>query len=328
MKSIRLSSGGIANIPIELYGKEFEFLVGGVSHKCGTFVAEFLSPTIAEIRRRDPNTRCFEIKTPDPSHNFNELLSLPFKSCLKVSRENFDFFVSVSRELGNAELLSHLVSFESQSDAKHLSECESMQEELVRLRCENKRLVDQNTELLRQIDDLKSMSSHLYYGPNQLDGIISDLRRRCGMNPHDFGLIEVVASSRNCAGPEQILDYGWRSAFCTEDQPDSWIMLDMLDNLVSLTHYTLRTIPDQGIFFTRWVIECSNDEFYNDVVVVDERDTDDIGGPGRIKTYPVNSNGAFYRFIRLRHTGVNTLGGRELGLTNIEIFGYVKEAKE
>lgn len=107
---LKLSSKGIANIPVELYDDNFEFIISGVIHKCTLITAEFLSPKICALRRADPSISEYTFEAADPLNKFGEFLSLPSESHLGVSSETFDFFVSVSRELENSELLSQLVS--------------------------------------------------------------------------------------------------------------------------------------------------------------------------------------------------------------------------
>ena len=125
--------------------------------------------------------------------------------------------------------------------------------------------------------------------------------------------------------PHQILDYGWNSHFLTESVPNSWIELDMKDRAVSLTHYTLKSHRAWGNWFKSWVIECSNDRESDNWDIVDERNTDDLVGKSRIRTYQVQRTGTFYRYVRMRQTGKDSSKADFLVLTNIEIFGETKK---
>ena len=123
----------------------------------------------------------------------------------------------------------------------------------------------------------------------------------------------------------QILDYDWNSYFYTDNVPNSWIELDLKDRAVSLTHYTLKSHGGSANWFRSWVIECSNDRESDNWDKVDDRNTDDLVGPGRIRTYQVQRTGTFYRYVRMRQTGKTSHDTDILALTNIEIFGETKK---
>ena len=107
---LRLSSKGLKNVPMELHEGDFVFTVGDQNHKCNLIVAEFLSPKISRLRKADPSICEYKISTEDPAAKFERLLALPSESDLHVEPEDFNFYVSVSKELENEELLTQLVS--------------------------------------------------------------------------------------------------------------------------------------------------------------------------------------------------------------------------
>ena len=107
---VKLSSRGLNNITAVLDDSDFEFIVGGKRYKYNSFVAEFLSPKISRLRKSDPSVLEYKLETRDSSSRFGRFLSLPFESTLHVDPESFDFFVSVSKELENEELLTQLTS--------------------------------------------------------------------------------------------------------------------------------------------------------------------------------------------------------------------------
>ena len=106
---LKLSSKGLNNLPFELYDGDFSFIVGDKDYKCHHVVAEFLSPKIGKLRVLDPSLCEYHMETEDVDCKFNDFISLALESRLHVEAKYFDFFVSVSRELENEELLSQLI---------------------------------------------------------------------------------------------------------------------------------------------------------------------------------------------------------------------------
>lgn len=161
------------------------------------------------------------------------------------------------------------------------------------------------------------------YSGQPFEGIIADLIRRGGnTNPDTSGLVKATASSTRGTYPRDVMDYAYpMNYFYTRNEPNSWIQLDMKDRQVSLTHYTLQS-NDKGMgFLQHWAIEGSND--MAEWTVIDERHTDDLVGDDKLKTFPVNCNGVFYRYIRLRQLGKNSNGYDILTFRQIELFGQV-----
>ena len=125
---VRLSSKGFKHVPLELHDGDFEFIVGDQTYKCNSIVAEFLSPKISRLRQSDPSLFIYRLETEDCYCKFSEFLSLAFDSSLHVASENFNFFVSVSRELENEELFSQLV-------CSYISSTELTKSNAVKLLC-------------------------------------------------------------------------------------------------------------------------------------------------------------------------------------------------
>lgn len=473
---------------MELHDGDFEFIVGDKSYKCNAIIAEFLSPKVCSLRQLDPSINEFRVSIDDPLSQFGSFLSLAFESHLRVDPENFDFYVSVSHELENQELLSQLATsyFErtemTKSNAvKHLklremfgengqeeiafiasnfneieglaeleihhlrqilshrslripsedflynficeriskdpsyselfgfvmfkflsstsiqhfiklnpsiifdhlnisiwtSLCERLsekplinsgsvetqrsrfgdviiQDEIQQLNNELRSLAQQKEheesllqseleqgkkkeallqkeleQLRRENEELKQQKEALsqslvgkmyaYNGSNPFNGIISELRRRCGGNPDEKRLIQVNASSISYNSPHQLLRYDWSENFATEAEPNSWIELDMKGMRVCVTHYTLKSKGHGTWFPKHWVIECRNNK-EEGWTTIDERHTDDLCGKSRVKTYRTQCSN-WYRYIRMRQTAKNAGDDDTLDLTNIEIFG-------
>jgi hypothetical protein len=104
-----LSSAAIKNIIIGKIQEDFEFVVGGQGYKCPRIIAEFLSPRVSLSHWLDPSIAEYVVSTPDSNDEFKLFLSLASCSTIPVSKANLDFFLSLSRELGNSDLYISLM---------------------------------------------------------------------------------------------------------------------------------------------------------------------------------------------------------------------------
>jgi hypothetical protein len=84
---------------------KFRFIVGTETYECPIYVAAFLSPKIAQLRFLDRTTNEFEINTDDRNHLFGNILSLGEGNGFSIDKSTLPFVVSLSRELGNDEIL-------------------------------------------------------------------------------------------------------------------------------------------------------------------------------------------------------------------------------
>jgi hypothetical protein len=146
-RQLVLSTQGLRNIESGDEVKDFDFVVGKVHHHCPWFIAEFLSPRIAELRRSD-NTICeFFIETADPRGEFCRFLSLGEGESISIDCDNQLFYEELSEELKNLELFNVLL--EGRGDSMTIDEAFS------RLRRRNRL----NFDCSREINFL---ASHLY----------------------------------------------------------------------------------------------------------------------------------------------------------------------
>jgi hypothetical protein len=102
---LKLSANGLANIPLRDDMKDFEFVVGQSRHRCPSLVADFLSPRISALHAADCTLNEFRISTKDAGDSFASFLSLGRGLGVSVNSSNRDFFISLSEELMNDELL-------------------------------------------------------------------------------------------------------------------------------------------------------------------------------------------------------------------------------
>jgi hypothetical protein len=159
-----------------------------------------------------------------------------------------------------------------------------------------------------------------------LDGIISYLtRKHCG-HVLDRDVISVTA--RSIMNPQyyplrNLADFENRTFFATANTPDSWICYDFKNMLINLTPYTIRICRDSNGYHLRsWILEGSID--CESWVELDRHWNDSsLNSQGAIVTFNVSSS-TYYRYIRLRQTGMNSTGTHQLILNAIEFFGLLK----
>jgi hypothetical protein len=154
-------------------------------------------------------------------------------------------------------------------------------------------------------------------------GIFASLRRRAGQNIHDRGIVEVTASSKRetRSNPRVVVDeLEGNQGFVTKDLPDSWVCVRFVDGVVKPTAYRIRT----GYFvFNNWIIEGSNDG--ESWIEFDRRETQDLSVYTTVKHQVANS--LQVRMIRIRQTGLNGSGNRDMAIAGLEVFGTLIEGK-
>lgn len=158
------------------------------------------------------------------------------------------------------------------------------------------------------------------------DGIFSEMRRKCGNNPHTSGLVRITSSGEARNRPWQVVDPDWDEFFQTENVPESFIQFDFSPSKIVLSGYTLLLLRyvDSRLPCppSSWFIEVSDDQ--EKWTVVDHR-TGQSGGDilcFKLKASHVNRA---CRYVRLRQEQ-NASGDpnhRYLTLRRIEFFGKI-----
>lgn len=164
-------------------------------------------------------------------------------------------------------------------------------------------------------------------------GIISMLTKENGGNVDDKNVVKVTSSSVNSSG--RIAKYAVDLDDCNHyfqsgNQQDSWLQFDFQNLKISPTHYSIRTRHNGGKGChhpKNWCIEGSNDT--NSWTTIDTRsDITSLDDKNAISTFSIETSSRtnqFYRYIRIRQTGVNTYGYYHLTLSALEYFGFIKE---
>lgn len=164
----------------------------------------------------------------------------------------------------------------------------------------------------------------LYSKGHEYDGIINFLNKKCGGNSHLKGLIEITSSGEKLNHCYNLIDNNFDSFFSTNAGYDSYIQFDFKDLRISIKNYLLKTIGVPTAKCIKWAVCGSNNlkkwktlssihtnawPGYNNTSVVSVTDQD------------------FYRYIRIKLTGLNAAGGLDLNLSGVEFFGLMKPCK-
>jgi hypothetical protein len=149
------------------------------------------------------------------------------------------------------------------------------------------------------------------------------------VNPHVSGDVVVTWSSIGLGGRvEYFVNNQFNNQISyTDNVPGSWMMVDLgATRRISPNHYSL--IHDTCVCYLRnWVLEGKMDDSDTSAWVVLREHVNDasINGVGATCSWPVTNVdiNQCYRYIRIRMTGVNSVGTDILVCSGIELYGDV-----
>lgn len=206
--------------------------------------------------------------------------------------------------------------------------------------CLWKRMVNLQVDAVRKRPppscDTKRYLKEFKYDPSApVNGIITELRKRCGgANPHSK-LVNVTASTTDgqstkaCYG---VLDYTASPWYSRNDKnSDQWWQCDFMeDRAVSLTSYTIRSSHRGCDNLARWELRGSNDG--SNWTVLDSKSTQALNGGDFVRVNFACSNehcDKFWRYIQLQTNGsvyrTDTNNTWRLQMSEIEFFGALWE---
>lgn len=145
------------------------------------------------------------------------------------------------------------------------------------------------------------------------------------------GTVDISSSSVNEPYvPKNAVDFESENVhnyFQSIDQSNSWLQYDFKKRKVCPTHYSIRTRKIYNNNHPKtWVIEGSNTGKNNEWEILDTKSgITSLLGLNRTQTFDIKSNtNQFYRFLRIRQTGKNSINCDYLTIDSLEYFGYLK----
>lgn len=100
-------------------------------------------------------------------------------------------------------------------------------------------------------------SKYSYHVKYPMYGIVANLTRKCGGNPHKCQSIEITASS-NASDCSHVVDYDTENCWKSSDFENSYIQFDFKDNQICMDGYSMRFGLSRDPRYN-WVVLGSND---------------------------------------------------------------------
>lgn len=179
---------------------------------------------------------------------------------------------------------------------------------------------------------LQAIETFMYTSNGDNSGFVYWLgtsgRRERFANPHDKGRLRITSSGLDI-GSESLLVARKRAPCWTSDISDAWICLDLGRNRAFRpTHYTLCNGSNEpGFDLLAWVFE-GYDHTHDKWVELDDVSgpRTELASPWGVATYATKLASRpelvlAYRFLRLRHAGLNSRGTRQLPVCAWEFYG-------
>lgn len=181
---------------------------------------------------------------------------------------------------------------------------------------------------------------YLYNENTPFDGVLSYLIKSFGKNA-----IIVSTSGNSNSDFRNILSEKFTGAWISSPSSNSWLKFDFKMNRIYIVGYTLRVYKASRNVATphSWCIEGSNDNFKWTLIDEHRKDYSLMSEKPQhftcqaqilksttetIDKDPVDClliRGNSFRYIRIRLTDANVLGGSSLCLSNAELFGIISK---
>ena len=167
---------------------------------------------------------------------------------------------------------------------------------------------------------------------DRFKGILSKLGNGDARNALNQGLIDITCSSVYSSSDhnqaKNVVDYeNDEKIFQSKIEPNSWLCIDFIKNKVRPSHYSIRATGygSNNCNLLNWCIEGSNDqETWQEL---DRRSNEQsLRENCSSNTFNIQAslkNDEYYRYLRIRTTGVNTSNDHRLFFSSIEFFGTI-----
>lgn len=163
---------------------------------------------------------------------------------------------------------------------------------------------------------------------DRFEGIFDFLTKKFNGNVDEKNICKITASSiLDHFVPSNVANFSnSRLVFSSQPAKNSWLEFDFIGRRVNPTHYSIKTtsIKRNDVHLKNWVIEGSNDN--EDWIILDSRTNDSsLNNPSAERTFKISQlSERFYKYIRIRQTGLNWKGSNQLIMDKFEIFGTIK----
>ena len=160
----------------------------------------------------------------------------------------------------------------------------------------------------------------------ELNGILNYLNKKTGGNIHDNGTIEITSNSIFSPDrhPKNLIDYQGSTLYHSKEESDVNVCFDFKEKKIQLESYTIKSYMcgRNTNHLREWVVEGSNDG--QNWTVIDRRENErKLNGSFAVATFDVNETADFYRFIRLKQTGLNWMNKKLTILHSLEMHGTI-----
>ena len=156
------------------------------------------------------------------------------------------------------------------------------------------------------------------------DGIFSEMRKKCGGNPHLRGLVAITSSGDFRNHCWQVIDPDWNDYYQTTNVLGSFIQIDFKQSKVLLEGYSVLLCPPGNGWattsFPEWVIEISDDHITWTVVGVRMAV---YSYPGEVASFELGNprENRVCRYVRFRDVTRDNYFDHYLAFRRIEVFG-------
>ncbi|KAK8835530.1 hypothetical protein M9Y10_042414 [Tritrichomonas musculus] len=169
---------------------------------------------------------------------------------------------------------------------------------------------------------------------NRFKGIIHYLTEKSGGNVDENNIVKVTASSVDSGtrSPKCSIDLeNVETYFISKDQKGSWLKYDFIDKKIRPNKYSIRTKNNGdvgGNHIKNWVIEGSNTDRDDDWKILDSHTNDtSLNYRSASQTFDIKESlksNEYYRYIRIRSTGVSNANNYYLAICALEYFGLIE----
>ena len=95
---LQLKESSILNVPLQIYEKNFTFIVNGEEFKTSQLISDLLSPKISKMHATDPTIDNYTLNTKHPG-NFSNILQLANFKQLNIPKNEILFVVEILENL-------------------------------------------------------------------------------------------------------------------------------------------------------------------------------------------------------------------------------------